>query len=460
MLSAFALVMFATLAVFAMPAAAQEVYLVPQTSSASYGGEVEVQIWVDATGFSSGQINLTYDPTCANVTNWAGNTAIFPMGTWTHSTGEDWITFSAPASTLTGEYMIGTLTVQCVCEDECSTTLDFVDPSKLFDPSGGEIAGVTWTDGTFECVINDISPPAIDFIAPPTPVDGSTVTVNYVNVTVNVTDPSGVSTVLLNWNGLNETMNMTADNTWSVNKTGLSNGDYTFKVYANDTAGNMGVSETRVVTVNVGAAEHEGVYLEPQSSSASCGGETEVQIWVNATNFQSGQINLTYDPTCVNVTNWAENTATFPVGTWTHSTGGEWITFASMSSLSGEYKIGTLTIQCVCEDKCSTTLNFVDPSKLFDPSGGEIAGVTWTDGTFECTSGICGDVAPYPGGDGVINMGDVIRLLNHVGNPTEFPVDSWAGDCKCTGDGVINMGDVILLLNHVGNPEEFPLECC
>ena len=199
------------------------------------------------------------------------------------------------------------------------------------------------------------------------------------------------------------------------------------------------------------------VYFIPQSSDASYGSEKEVQLWVNATNFQSGQINLTYSPTCANVTNW-ERSATFPMGTWTHSVGEEWITFASMSSLTGEYKIGTLTIQCVCEDECSTTLDFVDPSKLFDPAGNEIAGVAWTDGTFECTSGICGDVAPYPGGDGVINMGDVIRLLNHVGNPTEFPVDSWAGDCKCTG--TINMGDVILLLNHVGNPEEFPLECC
>jgi hypothetical protein len=203
------------------------------------------------------------------------------------------------------------------------------------------------------------------------------------------------------------------------------------------------------------------VYFVPQSSGAPYGNEKDVQIWLNATNVGGGQINLTYDSTCANVTNW-ERGATLPMGTWTHSVGGEWITFTAPMgfTLTGEYKIGTLTIQCVCEDECSTTLNFVDPGKLFDPSGSEITGVTWTDGTFECTSGICGDVAPYPGGDGAINMGDVIRLLNHVSNPTEFPVDSWAGDCKCTGDGAINMGDVILLLNHVGNPTEFPLECC
>jgi len=72
----------------------------------------------------------------------------------------------------------------------------------------------------------------------------------------------------------------------------------------------------------------------------------------------------------------------------------------------------------------------------------------------------CGDVAPYPDGNVEVDMGDVVLLLNHVGDPTGYPVDSWAGDVKCTGDGEINMGDVVLLLNHVGDKEAFPLECC
>ena len=169
----------------------------------------------------------------------------------------------------------------------------------------------------------DITPPAIEPIDP-TPEDGSTVMVKHVTINVSVTDPSNVSTVLLNWNDENETMSNVAPYIWSFTNTNLENGDYTFKVYANDTAGNMNVSETRIVTVNV---------------------------------------------------------------------------------------------------------------------------------TLEC-----GDVAPYPGGNEIVDMGDVIRLLNHVNIPGDFPVDSWAGDCKCTG--VIDMGDVILLLNHVNNPDEFPLECC
>jgi len=109
-------------------------------------------------------------------------------------------------------------------------------------------------------VVQDITPPEINFVEPPTPPNNSEVTANYVNITVEVSDESGVSVVLLNWNGVNETMSnetkqitmyMTADGIWSVNKTNLTAGNYTYKVYANDTFDNWGVSETRIVAVKL-----------------------------------------------------------------------------------------------------------------------------------------------------------------------------------------------------------------
>jgi len=99
-------------------------------------------------------------------------------------------------------------------------------------------------------VFADTEGPEIAFIEP-TPPDGENLTVNYVNVTVRVTDKSGVCTVLLNWNGENETMNAIAPEIYSVNKIGLTKGTYTFKVYANDTLNNWNVSETRSVIVSV-----------------------------------------------------------------------------------------------------------------------------------------------------------------------------------------------------------------
>ena len=160
-------------AVPVVPAAVQnEVYLVPQDSSALFGETTDVEIWVNATNFQGGQIKLTYGSTCADVTNWVANTADFPLGTWNSGTpGEEWITFTALASK-TGDYLIGTLTIHCVSGEECTAALDFVEDgpktSKLFDNQGGEIPA-TWGDGTFECTVTTPTPTS-------TPTGTSTIT--------------------------------------------------------------------------------------------------------------------------------------------------------------------------------------------------------------------------------------------------------------------------------------------
>jgi len=92
----------------------------------------------------------------------------------------------------------------------------------------------------------DITPPEITFVAP-TPADGAMINMNYVNI--NVTLNETCSIVYLNWNGVNETMNGSGTNFY-LNKTGLLDAQYAYKVYANDTAGNMGESDTRVVTID------------------------------------------------------------------------------------------------------------------------------------------------------------------------------------------------------------------
>ena len=87
-----------------------------------------------------------------------------------------------------------------------------------------------------------------------------------------------------------------------------------------------------LITVPVTAAEAE-VYFEPQDVSVRCCEYVEVELWVNATNIQGGQINLTYNPNCVNITNWARNTAVVSMGGWTHYEARVWVTFASQDSL-------------------------------------------------------------------------------------------------------------------------------
>ena len=157
----------AVAAATAPPAVAQEVHFLPPQSSASYCNTTEVEIWVNATSFQSGQIVLTYNPSCANVTDWVGNTTNFPMGGWIHTEdGNDRIYFVGSALK-TGEYMIGMLTIHCVNEsgEGCVTTLNFTGESKLFDDYGSIPAN--WIDGTFEC-----APPEegeFDTGAPPNP---------------------------------------------------------------------------------------------------------------------------------------------------------------------------------------------------------------------------------------------------------------------------------------------------
>ncbi len=207
------------------------------------------------------------------------------------------------------------------------------------------------------------------------------------------------------------------------------------------------------------------VYFEPQDSGTSYCNRTPVDIRVQATNFKAGQIKLKYDPTCADAVNWVPATD-FPLASWDSSVAGEeWITFSALASKSGDYKVGTLYIHCVSEANCMTVLDFIvdgaGTSKLFDEGGVELS-ATWEDGTFSCTRGKCGDVAPYPGCNNIIDMGDVALLHSYVGHPGQYnlccePCGDVAPVPQC--NGVIDMGDVALLHSYVGHPGQYNL-CC
>ena len=104
----------------------------------------------------------------------------------------------------------------------------------------------------------DTIAPTIEFIEPPTPANNTEVNVSYVNVSVNVTDyTSGINnaTVVMVWNEtgypMTEYMYAFTEGKYYCVAPNLKNGNYTYWVQADDFAGNMNVSETRVVKVNV-----------------------------------------------------------------------------------------------------------------------------------------------------------------------------------------------------------------
>lgn len=94
----------------------------------------------------------------------------------------------------------------------------------------------------------DIIPPSIDFI-PPTPSNNSIVNISQVFINVSLGETAKI--ILLEWDGVNETMNISAPKTYFVNKTNLELGTYEYRVFASDNQDNLNVSETRIVTFSV-----------------------------------------------------------------------------------------------------------------------------------------------------------------------------------------------------------------
>lgn len=206
-------------------------------------------------------------------------------------------------------------------------------------------------------------------------------------------------------------------------------------------------------------APEQRVYLLPVDSSTTYCNCAEVELRINACDFKSGEIELDYDNTCVNVTDYTPNTVDFPMTEheWNWTEAWDWITFATdQQTLTGDYLIGTLSLHCVNLSNCTSDLMLF--GIVFDPFGNWKDSVIVEGGTFSCNeSHVCGDVNV----DGVVDIGDVGDLHNAVTYMGMWwdVADPWAGDVNC--NGALEMGDVGLLHNHVqyGDPP-YTLNCC
>ncbi len=92
----------------------------------------------------------------------------------------------------------------------------------------------------------DRTAPAITFLTP-TP-NNEMLEWDGCWVNVSVTESVGISTCLLDWNGTNQTMGDMGGGNYRVSKT-VPDGNYTFRIYCNDTAGNLGASTARWVYI-------------------------------------------------------------------------------------------------------------------------------------------------------------------------------------------------------------------
>jgi parallel beta-helix repeat protein len=105
----------------------------------------------------------------------------------------------------------------------------------------------TWVNATARTLpLPDTTPPIITFISPTDPNDTTLTTRNWTFINVSLSEP-GYS--WLEWNRINESMSGSGTH-WYINKTGLVNGVYTYRVWVNDSAGNVNVSETRAIEID------------------------------------------------------------------------------------------------------------------------------------------------------------------------------------------------------------------
>ena len=129
-----------------------------------------------------------------------------------------------------------------------TTSLGLYDAARTYVryyDSSSSVSRGTWYAKVWFNITSDITPPAITFVSP---TDCNTTITNnwtFVNVTLNETP----DWIRLEWNGSNETMSGSGQN-WYKNMTSLANGNYTFKVWANDSMGNMGHSSVCWVNIS------------------------------------------------------------------------------------------------------------------------------------------------------------------------------------------------------------------
>lgn len=144
-----------------------------------------------------------------------------------------------------------TLSLRSTWDGACNSQYDYCSGTA---PDGTYSMQINMTDRvgnvnvTNISVIIDTVPLNVSF-ASPTPSNNSMLTggnLAFINVTVS----KAPSSIFLEWNGTSETMNGSSLNRFKA-KTKLADGNYTFRVYVNDSFGNINTTERRWIFVNV-----------------------------------------------------------------------------------------------------------------------------------------------------------------------------------------------------------------
>ncbi len=135
----------------------------------------------------------------------------------------------------------------------------------------------------------DATPPVIAFYEP-TPSNGSILSSDKKSITINISiSESHPDTLILNWNGANETYNLSSGY-WNITKSVSSGNSYTFYIWAKDTFGNSYQSSSISFSV-------KSVTVQTISSGGGGGGSTPAGYEKNMEELEKGiSIDIPIDP--------------------------------------------------------------------------------------------------------------------------------------------------------------------
>ncbi|MDD3043677.1 MAG: cohesin domain-containing protein [Methanosarcinaceae archaeon] len=406
--------------------AAESVYINPSSSSAAYGEMVTVEIRVSSeTAFQGGQFELGFDPDCVMINGFElGNNFNFGGASPVDQNSEK-ILFAAVNLLPAGDYLIGELTLECV-GSACTTDLAFEGVKKIVDKQN--TLDVNWVNACLICTGEDPGSGDVSANVYMSPSSSSASYGEVVTVEVWVSsdiplqggqfelgyDPDCVMIndfVLGNdfsFGGASQ-VDQNSEKILFAAGALLPAGDYligklklecvgcactiplTFegekKVVDKQTTLDVNWIDGEFTCTDDGPISGDGseVYMNPSSSNAVYGEETMVEIRIDAnTSFQGGQFELGYDPGCVKINDFVLGSDFAFGGASQVDQNSEKILFAAEALLpAGDYLIGVLKLECVCENEsCSTPLTFEGEKKIVDKQ--DLLDVHWVNGCFSC----------------------------------------------------------------------------
>lgn len=199
------------------------------TSWFNYNNDSSRNIWLSTNISASGSLNRT-------------------LSTWSNST-MSWNDTNSTAG-LVANYIITGLSSGAKYAVFNSSAGSQSNPYNLTADSSGDLQAFTIAlNGNTGINVTDIFPPSITFVSP-TWANNSAIPENWTVINVTLSEIGGAAWI--NWTNntgsYNLTMSAGSGKTFNLNVTTTTNA--TYFVYANDTLGNMNVSETRFVKFN------------------------------------------------------------------------------------------------------------------------------------------------------------------------------------------------------------------